>query len=319
MRFVSSEELGRKELPPIKYAVEGLIPEGYTVLSAPQKTGKSWLAQQMCLAVAKGEDFLGRKTVKGTAIYFALEDCEKFAQDRQRVIGTNGVKGFMYVFEAPPMEMGFTKELEELTKGISDLRLVVIDILRKIEYQPQHRESLIHCEYRTGTELKEWADRRGVSVVAITHNRKEEHSDPFNKISGTVGVTASADAILMLAKESRYDTDAVLAVTGRRVMTSLTKLRMNEHCIWEVMGGDTYVDNRISKVLSLLADDDNDYLSAKQIIDYGLSKGIVLGESSRSVGEFILKHQDRLKEDGIEVELKKRGSASKLYRFRRAE
>lgn len=320
MEVIGSCDLGERELEPIRYAVEGMIPEGYTVLSAAQKAGKSWMAQQMCLAVAQGSEFLGRKTTKGKAIYIALEDCEKFAQDRQNTIGTKGADGFMYVFDAPPMDMGFTKELDSLTEGMTDLRLVVVDVLKKIEYQPQPRESAVHCDYRTGTELKAWADRHGVSLVAITHNTKENHLDPFNNTSGTVGVTASADAIVMISRENRYDSEALMAITGRRVMTSLTKVRLAENCVWEVVNGDEYHDSRVRKVIDAIVEDGiEDSLSAKQIIDYGISKGITLTESSRAVGTYILKYKDELKDDGVDVEVVKRGSASKLYRFRRTE
>lgn len=313
MKLLGSVELGGREMTPIRYAVEGMIPEGYTVLSAAQKTGKSWLAQQMCLAVAQGKDFLGRRTTKGVAIYIALEDCEKFAQDRQNVIGTHGAEGFMYVFDAPPMDMGFITELDDLTKDIDDLRLIVIDVLRNIEFQPQPRESAIHCEYRTGRELKKWADKRGVSIVAITHNRKADHDDPFNKISGTVGVTASADSIVMISKE-RYSSEAVMAITGRRVMTSLTRLRLTESCIWEVIDGDEYKNSNIRK--AILAVDSEDFLSAKQIIQNALEKNIEVS-SSKALGSFLIKYKERFKEDGVEIEVKLRGSGSKLYRIKK--
>lgn len=318
MELLGSRELGKRKLEPIRYAVEGMIPEGYTVLSAAQKTGKSWLAQQMCLAVAQGREFLGRKTTKGSAVYFALEDCEKFAQDRQHTIGTDGADGFMYVFDAPPMDMGFIEEMDALTKGIKDLRLVVIDVLRKIEYQPQPRESAIHCEYRTGAELKAWADKRQVSLVAITHNRKEDHADPFNKISGTVGVTASADALVMISRENRYDNNAVMAITGRRVMTSLTKIRLSDNCVWEVVENDNYLDNPITKTVEEIIDAEiTDSLSAKQIKEFALDKGIVLTASSRVIGAFLMENKGNFEQDGIKIEPVNRGSASKTYKFKR--
>lgn len=315
MDLLGSEELGKRELPPIKYAVEGMIPEGYTVLSASPKIGKSWMVQQMCLAVAEGKDFLGKKTTQGVAIYFALEDCEKFAQDRQRIIGSRGAKDFKYVFDAPPMALGFTKELDKLTKGIDNLRLVVIDTIRPIEYQPSARESMVHCEYRTGKEFKDWADKREVSLIAVTHDRKADSGDPLKKISGTGGVTASADSIVMITKENRFGNEAVMGITGRRVLSSVMKIRQNESCVWEVMGDDEYEDSRIRRALMAVADGET--MCAKQIIDKALMKGIVLSESSRAVGTFIVNNIDRLREDGINIEIIERGTASKLYRVKR--
>ena len=314
MEMLRSEELGEKDLPPIRYAVEGMIPEGYTVLSASPKMGKSWMAQQMCLAVAQGKEFLGRRTTKGKAIYIALEDCEKFAQDRQKMIGTHGAEGFMYVFDAPPMAMGFTKELDALVEGLTDLRLVVIDTLKRIEYQPSGKESFFHCDYRTGTELKEWADRHEVSLVAVVHDRKEAHGDPLAKVAGTGGVTAAADAVVMITKENRFSSDAMMAVTGRRVMMSVTKLRLTKNCVWEVRKGDDYKDSVIRQAVEKIADKGlKDALSAKQIIEMGGLHGI----SSRAVGTFLLKYKERFAEDGIDIKPIERGTASNTYHIGR--
>ena len=318
MELLGSEDLDRKKLTPIRYAIDGIIPEGYTVLSAPQKAGKSWMAQQMCLAVAQGTEFLGHKTTKGTAIYIALEDCEKFAQERQNIVGTHGVDGFKYVFEAPPMDMGFIDELDELTKDIDDLRLVVVDVLGKIEYQPKPRESAVHCEYRTGADLKAWADRRGVSLVAITHNRKEIHNDPFNNISGTVAVTASADALVMISRKNRYDSNAVMAITGRRVRVSLINIRLNESCVWEVIEGNEYKDSLIRKAVEKIADDNiKDALCAKQIKDIAIIKGIAVTESSKAIGAFLTKYKGKFWEDGIDIRIVERGTGSNTYHIRR--
>lgn len=314
MELLTSKKLDAMELPPIRYAVDGMIPEGYTVLSASPKMGKSWMVQQMCLAVAQGKEFLGRKTMKGKAIYFALEDCEKFAQDRQNMIGTHGADGFMYVFEAPPLALGFTKELDELVKGIKDLRLVVIDTIRGVEYQPSGKESFFHCDYKTGKELKEWADKHQVSLIAVTHDRKADHGDPLAKVAGTGGVTAAADSIVMITRENRFSNDAVMAITGRRVITSVTKLRMTDNCIWEVRDDDEYKDSLIRRAIEKIAKEEpKDALSAKQIIDMGSLQGF----SSRAVGTFLLKYKGRFWDDGIDINPVHRGTGSNTYRIRR--
>lgn len=320
MKLLSSKELGERKLEPIRYAVEGMIPEGYTVLSALPKIGKSWFAQQMCLAVAEGKEFLGHKTTQGTTIYIALEDCEKFAQDRQKKIGTEGTKAFKYVFDAPPMAMGFIDELDKVAEGIDDLRLVVVDTLRRIEYKPEQRESLFQCEYRTGMELKEWADRHEVSLVAITHDRKDHSGDPLGAVSGTGGVTAAADSVVMITKENRYGDTANIGVTGRRVLTSLGKIRQNESCVWETVENDEYKDSQIRRVIEKIADDGiKESLCAKQIKDMAVSKGITLTESSRAIGGFIMKYKGKFWEDGIDIKYAQRGTASKTYQIRRVK
>jgi hypothetical protein len=55
--------LQHKIFPPIKYVVEGLIPDGLSMLVGRPKIGKSWMALDMSLAVAStdGTCLGGRK------------------------------------------------------------------------------------------------------------------------------------------------------------------------------------------------------------------------------------------------------------------
>ena len=59
----TASDLMALELPDPRPAVRGLIPEGLTLLAGKPKTGKSWLALQIALAVAADEtplEFSGR-------------------------------------------------------------------------------------------------------------------------------------------------------------------------------------------------------------------------------------------------------------------
>ena len=51
----TATDLMALELPNPRPAVQGLIPEGLTLLAGKPKTGKSWLALQIALAVAADE------------------------------------------------------------------------------------------------------------------------------------------------------------------------------------------------------------------------------------------------------------------------
>ena len=56
------------------FIVDEMIYPGFHVLSGDPKIGKSWMMMDMCLAIAKGKKFLGRKTEQGHVVYMALED-----------------------------------------------------------------------------------------------------------------------------------------------------------------------------------------------------------------------------------------------------
>ena len=48
-----------------KFIVDEIIYPELHILSDDPKIGKSWMMMDMCLSIAKGEKFLGRRTEKG--------------------------------------------------------------------------------------------------------------------------------------------------------------------------------------------------------------------------------------------------------------
>lgn len=340
IQLVSGRELQKMDLPPIIYPIENMIPQGYTVASAPFKYGKSWLALEMCLAVAAGNTFLGQKTTKGAAIYLALEDCDRFAKERLNMVlaGAEAPKGFYYIYnQVPTLDDGFIEFLNQIYSMIPNIKLVVIDVLAYIEHQAKRGESAYKCDYRTGTALKTWADIHNTSVLAITHTTKMLHpNDVFMNTTGTSGVTGSADAILTIAKEKRTDKDALLAITGRRVREKYFKVHLKDGYIWETEGEvnpDTmqvetakreqetrlyeYRTSEIRKAIIDIANSGKEAeFTSREIIETAREHEHYLLNTPKEVGGFICKFQNHLySEDGVKVFIRKRGLGSNVYKF----
>ena len=87
---ISAKDLQDKEFKPIKWVVEGLLPQGLALLVAPPKYGKSWLMLDLCLSVASGQKFLDMPTNKTDCLYLALEDNQRRLQDRAHRRGPDG-------------------------------------------------------------------------------------------------------------------------------------------------------------------------------------------------------------------------------------
>ena len=78
----SCEEIMTTVYKPVEFVVDGLLAQGLYILAGAPKVGKSWLALDMCLSIAKGEKVLGQKTSQGTALYLCLEDSYARRQNR---------------------------------------------------------------------------------------------------------------------------------------------------------------------------------------------------------------------------------------------
>jgi hypothetical protein len=73
------------ELPPVRWTIPDILPEGLTLLAGKPKLGKSWLALSVAISIAAGGVALGAQPVaKGDVLYLALEDNARRLQARAR-------------------------------------------------------------------------------------------------------------------------------------------------------------------------------------------------------------------------------------------
>ena len=69
LTVIDGETLMDMRLEPIRYCIEGLLPQGVAMISGAPKIGKSWLMLDWTIRIAKGEDVWNFKTTKGTTLY----------------------------------------------------------------------------------------------------------------------------------------------------------------------------------------------------------------------------------------------------------
>jgi RecA-family ATPase len=77
---ITAAQLDDTDIPPLSWTVPGLLPEGFGILAAAPKIGKSWLVLSLGLAVAMGTPFLGVPVEQRPVLYLALEDGKRRLQ-----------------------------------------------------------------------------------------------------------------------------------------------------------------------------------------------------------------------------------------------
>ena len=237
----SAAVLTARTLPAIHYVVEGLLPQGLTILASPPKYGKSWLMLDLCVQTARGGQLLGRRCSRSSCLYLALEDSPRRLQDRlcKLLAGQPCPPGFYYQTSSPGIGEGLLANIELFAQRHPDCRLVVIDTLQKVRTNADRTAGGAYAaDYRDAGALKELADRLGLCLVLVHHLRKmEDTSDPFNRIAGTNGLSGAADTNIVLARASRQDVETAFHLTGRDVEEQHLAIRFNkERFRWEVMG-----------------------------------------------------------------------------------
>ena len=240
LNVISAPDLQRANLPPVRYLVEDILPEGTSLLTAASKIGKSWMVLDLGLALASGTSFLGHETNQCGVLYLALEDSLNRLQGRMKKVlgGKEAPPQFYFTTVAPKMDGGLLDALDAHFLKHSDTGLVIIDTLQKVRGQALPRESGYAQDYREMEGVKGYMDSLRVSPLFVHHNRKmKDDDDPFNMISGTNGIMGAADTIWTITKSKRSDEEATLHIVGRDVEQSDTIIRFNKGIWrWETVG-----------------------------------------------------------------------------------
>ena len=215
----TAPELMAADFPEPKWAVEGILPEGATLLAGLPKVGKSWLGLGLAVSVASGGRALGKIQVqKGAVLYLALEDPGRRVQSRLgKVLASSAPPPLLTITVAcPPIAAGGSERICSWLDKHPDARLVIVDVLARVRSASGQNVPRYDADYAAITELKSIADKYMVAILVVHHTRKMTDSDFLQEVSGTNGLAGAADAILVL-RRSRGEADGVLHVTGRDV------------------------------------------------------------------------------------------------------
>ena len=208
---------------------------GTYLLAGAPKIGKSFLVLQMAYQVSMGTPFLGFSSRQGTVLYLALEDtCERLQKRLAQMTEQDSEHLILSVF-SETLDEGLTERLSDFWSEHTDTVLIIIDTLQRVRGRTPDNGSYA-ADYDTLARLKEFSDTFGVTVLVVHHTRKEGAEDVFNMISGTNGLMGAADGALLLHKDKRTASDAVLEVVGRDQPQLRLHLRFAAaHLCWELL------------------------------------------------------------------------------------
>ena len=329
LKIISATELQEMYIPPIKWLVKDLIPQGLTMIVAPPKSGKSWLMLDLCLSIAAGKPFLGHECEKGGCLYLALEDSKRRLKDRMSRLlpfDEKAPRGFDYVTEISQLNVGFQEQLEGYICSHKNLRLIVVDTFQYVRGVTNNR-NVYAQDYTDLAAIKKIADSHDIGIIVVHHTKKaKDESDPFLQISGTNGLLGALDTALVMERQKRADTQAVLHITGRDVDMQDLLISFNKNsCKWEYISSaeenakqqeyETYRnDMLVMTIRGLITEEGIWEGSATEILEAGFFGET---ENPHSIGKRITALEPLLMEyDGISHKaFRSNGKRGHIFRF----
>lgn len=217
MKYITASELAETFYPPINWAVDGILPEGLTVLAGSPKVGKSWFCLDLALGVASGQKvFKSIRVETGKVLYLALEDTKRRIKQRLKKLNNDISPKFDNLHIVTELPIGFTvfEAIRDYLSRNSDTRLVIVDVYARVKRPVKNLGNSYSEDYSDAIKWKDLADSHGLALLLVHHTRKQSAEDFINSVSGTNGLTGAADTILKLERARQSD-QATLEVTSR--------------------------------------------------------------------------------------------------------
>ena len=299
-KVVMANDLQTMSFPPVRHILPGYISEGATIIAGKPKVGKSWLTLDLCLAATADRFTLGMlKPTQGDVLYLALEDNNRRLKRRMAKLWPSTEARWpgrlALVTDWKRADEGGLDDIEDWCRSVVDPVMVVIDTLEKFRPIQNGKSVAYSADYGAVTGLQKIAGRHRVAVVINHHVRKMEADDPFDTVSGTLGLTGAADTIVVLKRRAGAVT---LHARGRDIEEVETALQFDRTtCRWTILGAasEVYVSNERAAVLSALAGAGSEGLAVSEIM-------AATGSNSRGAMDTLL---FKMKEGGEIVRVKR--------------
>ena len=218
------------ELPPLRYAVQPILPEGLVLIAGRPKAMKSWTMLHLCYCVENGIKFLNHDVVQGNALYLSLEDSKRRLKDRIFKLGHFNSKRVPECdVEAPYLGFGLEEDIQRWIDESIDPRLIVIDTLARVK--PRTKKSS-GTAYDLDNELlrnvQKLAISNGVCIVLISHLSKSETEYSFDRITGSAGLQGMCDAFWLMDRGDTENAKASITGRGRDIIDFSYEVKWND-------------------------------------------------------------------------------------------
>lgn len=323
---IAASTLSQTTLPDVIWTIPQIMPEGVAILAAKPKVGKSWMTLAWCIAIASDRkncdlifdnEYQGIRPRHGSVLYLALEDNQRRMKSRLAKVCISSPDHLHIATEWPRCSEGGIDAIEEWIIDRMEAHkrgecpppaLIAIDTLAKFRPPAKRLGDAYSQDYEAIAPLKSLADKYALSVLIVHHQRKMDSDDPFDSVSGTLGLTGAADTIMIMV---RKDGGVVFLERGRDVEENEIAIQFNrETGKWKALGAPQDV-MRSSNDKAIIAVLKEAYLESENDDERAVGLDDLKQRSAVKMSKPVFKaHVARMAKDG-RIERAERGK----YRF----
>jgi hypothetical protein len=198
--LLTTTQANATPVPDVNWVWAGILPVGgLSIIVAPPKTAKSTVARCLTAAIAQGIDFLDRKTTRGPAIFFGIE--ERSTTGIRAVHGMNlpdGIPAFWAFggMAEDPQEMQAQMRKAIIATGATFAAIDSLVLATRIAKTEDYSEVTQKLQ-----ALRRLAEETGCSIVLSHHTNKSGASDINAAILGSTAILGSVDTCIALRRD----------------------------------------------------------------------------------------------------------------------
>jgi len=177
LKTIDADTLLSTPMSKTLFVVDGLIPQGLSVLSGSSKIGKSWLMLWLGIQVARGQPVWEFETHKSDVLYLCLEDTYARIQSRLYQIADEAPPELRIATTSFQIGNGLEQQIEQYLSDFPKTKLVIIDTFQKVRDSKSTggKSGMYAGDYDDVTALKNISDKYGIRTMT---KRKSDFTLP---------------------------------------------------------------------------------------------------------------------------------------------
>lgn len=204
-RLITIDEVMSNEFPQMEFKVKGILPEsGIAVIYGKEKVGKTLLATQLAIDLARGTPFLGELDTKGSRVAYVSTDMilEAFKDrlEKNALLG-KPIRGLgdRFVFIRDSFKLDDKRDVEGLLASVMENNsdVLIIDTLSSSMTGDENSSR----DMQQVIEGMRMFTNEGIAVVLVHHEGKDNN----RKERGSSRLPGAVDSMVKLEfKQGRY-------------------------------------------------------------------------------------------------------------------